>query len=62
VTKEAPTAEGAAPDDRQQQEANAGTYSVTGTLNQQFWVCPGASGFKVRGPTYLQVRSPLLEL
>lgn len=36
-------------------------YSVTGTLDQRFWLCPGSGGFKVRGATYLRVRAgPLL--
>jgi hypothetical protein len=62
VHKESHMAEHAASGDQQQQQpqqshqedADAGTFSVTGTLDQRFWLCPGAAGFKVRGATYLQ--------
>lgn len=27
-----------------------------GTLDQRFWSCPGAAGFKLRGASYLRVR------
>jgi hypothetical protein len=60
VTKESHAEEDAASGGQQQrqpEEADAGTFSVTGTLSQQFWLCPGAAGFKVRGATYLQVCS-----
>lgn len=45
------------PQQSHQEDADAGTFSVTGTLDQRFWLCPGAAGFKVRGATYLQVCS-----
>lgn len=30
-----------------------------GTCPQRYWSCPGAAGFRLRGPNYLQVRSLL---
>jgi hypothetical protein len=36
------------------QAAPADDYSVTGTMDQRFWLCPGAAGFKVRGGSYLR--------
>jgi len=34
--------------------AEAEEYSTTGTLDQRFWSCPGAAGFKLRGASYLR--------
>lgn len=34
----------------------AETLWPRGTCAQRYWSCPGAAGYKIRGPTYLRVR------